>query len=104
MEHWADLLQKYQQEEEKMLIAKAEPLRNYLVKFVFPVLIKGLAETAKVKPPDPLTFLAEFLFKENPEGKMFDPSYTLDGEQLLEEYEEVEETLETNIPGNTISE
>ncbi|CAH0551264.1 unnamed protein product [Brassicogethes aeneus] len=99
MEEWTDMLQKYQKEEEKVLTAKAEPLRFYLMRYVFPVLIRGLVETAKVKPPEPLTFLAEFLFKENPEGKMFDPSYTEDGETLLVQYEtNIEGVMLENIP------
>ncbi|XP_018574472.1 adenylate kinase 7-like [Anoplophora glabripennis] len=87
MERWADTLQKLQMEEEKILIAQTEPLRNYLMKYIFPTLTKALIEVAKIKPDDPVDFLAEFLFKENPEGKMFDPSYTRDGEHVLEQYE-----------------
>lgn len=87
METWAKLLQEAQMEEEKILAVESEPLREYLIKFVFPLLAKGLIEVAGIKPNDPVDFLAEYLFKMNPEGKMFDPSYTRDGEQLVSELE-----------------
>lgn len=86
MEKWAETFQKLQIEEEKILAAQSEPLRFYLTRYVFPILAKGLMEVAKIKPEDPVDFLAEYLFKENPEGKMFDPSYTRDGEHLIESY------------------
>lgn len=88
MEDWTKLLEEAQMQEEKMLAIECEPLREYLMKFVFPVLAQGLIEVARIKPHDPVDFLAEFLFKINPEGKMFDPSYTRDGEQLVTELEE----------------
>ncbi|XP_018322860.1 adenylate kinase 7-like [Agrilus planipennis] len=84
MEQWTSILEQYQLEEEKILAAECEPLRHYLMKYVFPTLSKGLIETAIIKPEDPIDFLAEFLFKENPEGRMFDPSYSRDGQQKLE--------------------
>ncbi|CAH1107322.1 unnamed protein product [Psylliodes chrysocephalus] len=88
MEKWNETLEKLQLEEEKVLAAQSEPLRYYLMKYIFPTLSKGLVEVAKVKPEDPVDFLAEYLFKENPEGKMFDPSYTREGEKILQQYEE----------------
>lgn len=88
MEKWAEIFEQLQMEEEKILIAQSEPLRYYLMKYIFPTLSKGLQEVARLKPDDPVDFLAEFLFKENPEGKMFDPSYTRSGEKLLKRYED----------------
>lgn len=88
MEEWTKLLEEAQMQEEKMLAVECEPLREYLMKFVFPVLAKGLIEVARIKPNDPVDFLAEYLFKMNPEGKMFDPSYTRDGERLISDLEE----------------
>ncbi len=43
------------------------PLRNYLMSHVMPTLTKGLIECAKSKPEDPIDFLAEYLFKNNPQ-------------------------------------
>lgn len=93
MEQWMDMLQSLQQKEQEMLTAQSMPLRDYLMKFVFPTLTRGLLETARVKPDDPVDFLAEFLFKENPEGRMFDPSYTASGEDLLKTIEDFQEQL-----------
>ncbi|XP_063919544.1 adenylate kinase 7-like [Zophobas morio] len=86
MEAWAETLEKLQMEEEKILVAQSEPLRHYLMKYVFPILTKGLIEVATLKPDDPVDYLAEFLFRENPEGKMFDPSYTAECEDLYNEF------------------
>lgn len=95
MEEWTKLLENLQGEEEKLLAVQCEPLRNYLMKYVFPTLAKGLIEVARIKPHDPVDFLAEFLFRENPEGKMFDPSYTRDGEELLSKVQDdVEEIID----------
>jgi adenylate kinase len=86
MEAWTETLEKLQMEEEKILVAQSEPLRHYLMKYVFPTLTKGLIELATLKPDDPVDFLAEYLFKENPEGKMFDPSYNAECEDLYGEF------------------
>lgn len=91
VEEWSKLLEELQMEEEKLLVAQSEPLRNYLMKFVFPTLTRGLLEVAKIKPTDPVDFLAEYLFKENPEGRMFDPSYTRNGELIERKYKEQSE-------------
>ncbi|CAH1164273.1 unnamed protein product [Phaedon cochleariae] len=88
MERWAETFEKLQKEQEKILAAQSEPLRFYLMKYIFPTVSKGLIEVAKLKPDDPIDFLAEYLFRENPEGKMFDPSYTREGEKILVEFEE----------------
>lgn len=85
LEEWSRSLEKLQKEEEKLVIAQSEPLRNYLMKYVFPTLTKGLIEVANYKPQDPVDYLAEYLFKENPEGHMFDPTYTREGELLSDD-------------------
>lgn len=41
MEKWAETLEKLQMEEEKVIAAESEPLRFYLMKFVFPTLTRG---------------------------------------------------------------
>ncbi|KAK9717325.1 Dpy-30 motif, partial [Popillia japonica] len=85
MEQWTRSLENLQKEEEKLIIAQSEPLRNYLMKYVVPTLTKGLIEVASCKPPDPVDHLAEYLFRENPEGHMFDPSFTRAGELIAQE-------------------
>lgn len=101
MEDWTKLLEELQSEEEKLLTVESEPLRNYMVRFIFPTLARALIEVARIKPYDPVDFLAEFLFKENPEGHMFDPSYTRDGERLMEDVEKDMKGLIENITNNT---
>lgn len=101
MEEWTRLLEELQMEEEKLLTVESEPLRHYMIRFVFPTLARGLVEVARIKPYDPVDFLAEFLFKENPEGHMFDPSYTRDGEKLMEDVERDMKGLIENVVNNT---
>lgn len=100
MEKWAETFEKLQKEEEKLLAAQSEPLRSYLMKYIFPTLSKGLIEVAKIKPEDPVDFLAEYLFKENPEGRMFDPSYTREGQRILEDYETHVENVRMSVQKN----
>ncbi|XP_029171988.1 adenylate kinase 7-like [Nylanderia fulva] len=84
MKDWTNLLEKLKQEEEERLCILAEPLRQYLTKYVFPTLTEALIEVAKLRPEDPIDFLAEYLFKKNPEGKMFEPDYTETMSMLLD--------------------
>ncbi|KAL6435641.1 hypothetical protein ACFW04_005516 [Cataglyphis niger] len=84
MKEWTNLLEKLKQEEEERLCILAEPLRQYLTKYVFPTLTEALIEVAKLRPEDPIDFLAEYLFKKNPEGKMFQPDYTETMSMLLD--------------------
>ncbi|GBG32878.1 Adenylate kinase 7 [Hondaea fermentalgiana] len=53
--------------EAALLRARAEPLHNYLMEFVMPTLSKGLIETCRTQPDDPVDFLAEYLFKHSGE-------------------------------------
>ncbi|XP_028032525.1 adenylate kinase 7-like [Bombyx mandarina] len=83
MEYWSELYALLREEEEAALAAASEPMRNYLVQYIFPTLTKGLLEVAKLRPNDPIDFLAEYLFKQNPTGKMLEPGYNLQAEKLL---------------------
>lgn len=56
-------VEEVRKQEKDTLEVQSEPLRNYLVKYVMPTLTAGLIEVAKVRPDDPVDFLAEFLFK-----------------------------------------
>ncbi|XP_039315610.1 adenylate kinase 7 [Solenopsis invicta] len=84
MMEWTNLMDKLKQEEEERLCILAEPLRHYLMKYVFPTLTEALIEVAKLRPEDPIDFLAEYLFKKNPEGRMFEPDYTETMSMLLD--------------------
>ncbi|XP_034824612.2 uncharacterized protein yrt [Maniola hyperantus] len=83
MEYWSELYSLMRDEEEAALAAAGEPTRNYLVNNIFPTLTTALLEVAKLRPKDPVDFLAEYLFKLNPSGKMLEPGYNLQAEKLL---------------------
>jgi adenylate kinase len=60
-------LAEIEQEEVEQLESQSVPLRNYLMTHVMPTLSKGLIECAQLKPSDPIDYLAEYLFKNNPQ-------------------------------------
>ncbi|XP_062947666.1 adenylate kinase 7 isoform X2 [Cynocephalus volans] len=64
---WNKQLEEVKREERELLEAQSIPLRNYLMTYVMPTLMQGLNECCKVRPDDPVDFLAEYLFKNNPE-------------------------------------
>lgn len=66
-EEWSKRLEEVKREERELLEAQSIPLRNYLMTYVMPTLMQGLNECCKVRPEDPVDFLAEYLFKNNPE-------------------------------------
>lgn len=53
--------------ERAMLEQRKGPLKAYLMANVIPVLTKGLIEVCNQRPEDPVDYLAEWLFKHNPE-------------------------------------
>jgi len=66
-------LAELQQKERELLEVRSIPLRNYLMQNVIPTLTEGLIEVCKLKPEDPVDYLAEWLFKNNPvEEELFD--------------------------------
>nr|XP_006632319.1 PREDICTED: adenylate kinase 7 isoform X1 [Lepisosteus oculatus] len=66
-EEWNRRLEEVKQQEQEQLEAQAVPLRNYLMRNVMPTLTQGLLQCCRVKPDDPVDFLAEYLFKNNPQ-------------------------------------
>nr|XP_033808371.1 adenylate kinase 7 isoform X3 [Geotrypetes seraphini] len=66
-EEWSKRMEEVKRQERELLEAKSIPLRNYLMKNVMPTLIQGLSECCKIRPEDPVDFLAEYLFKYNPQ-------------------------------------
>ncbi|KAM9645076.1 adenylate kinase 7 isoform 4-T4 [Trichechus inunguis] len=66
-EEWNKRLEEVKREERELLEAQSIPLRNYLMTYVMPTLMQGVNECCKVRPEDPVDFLAEYLFKHNPE-------------------------------------
>lgn len=41
-----------------------------------------MLEVARIRPADPIDYLAEYLFRENPEGKAFDPAWNANMHEL----------------------
>lgn len=64
---WAARLEEVKREEYELLETQSIPLRNYLMKHVMPTLTEGLMECCKVRPEDGIDYLAEYLFKNNPQ-------------------------------------
>lgn len=64
---WAERLEEVKKQEKELLEEQSLPLRNFLMKHVMPTLTKGLMEVCKIRPDDPVDYLAEFLFQNNPE-------------------------------------
>uniref|UniRef100_A0A8C9FF52 Adenylate kinase 7 n=1 Tax=Pavo cristatus TaxID=9049 RepID=A0A8C9FF52_PAVCR len=62
-------LEEVNKQEQELLEAQSIPLRNYLMRHVMPTLMQGLNECCKIRPDDPVDFLAEYLFKNNPDVK-----------------------------------
>ncbi|XP_068630658.1 adenylate kinase 7-like [Battus philenor] len=93
MEYWSELYGLMREEEEMALAAAGEPMRNYLVQYIFPTLTAGLLEVAKLRPKDPIDFLAEYLFKLNPTGKMLEPGYNLKAERIMGKIKILDEAL-----------
>ncbi|KAI1895313.1 hypothetical protein AGOR_G00105010 [Albula goreensis] len=66
-EEWSKHMEEVQMVEQGLLEAQTAPLQNYLMKNVMPILTQGLIECCKARPDDPVDFLAEYLFKNNPQ-------------------------------------
>ncbi|PZC85369.1 hypothetical protein B5X24_HaOG201865 [Helicoverpa armigera] len=82
MEYWTELYAMLRDEEEAALAAAGEPMRNYLVHHIFPTLTPALLEVAKLRPDDPIDFLAEKTFKLNPLGTALEEKFNLHEERL----------------------
>ncbi|CAJ1078334.1 adenylate kinase 7a [Xyrichtys novacula] len=64
-EEWHKNLREVEKQEQELLEAHCLPLRNYLMKYVMPSLTEAMLECSKVKPEDPVDFLAEHLLRNN---------------------------------------
>ncbi|KAL2098532.1 hypothetical protein ACEWY4_005012 [Coilia grayii] len=65
-EEWSQKLEEVRREEKELLEQQSVPLRGYLMQHVMPTLTQGLIECCSTRPDDPVDFLAEYLFKNNP--------------------------------------
>uniref|UniRef100_A0A8C1VCN8 Adenylate kinase 7a n=1 Tax=Cyprinus carpio TaxID=7962 RepID=A0A8C1VCN8_CYPCA len=52
-------------QEHELLETQSVPMRHDLMKYVMPTVMQGLMDCGKVKPGDPVDFLAEYLFRNN---------------------------------------
>jgi len=66
-QEWADRLEEVKKQERELLEEQSLPLRNFLMKHVMPTVTTGLIEICKVRPEDPVDYLAEYLFQNNPD-------------------------------------
>lgn len=89
IKQWTRLYKILKKEEAERIRIHSDSLRQYLMKYVFPLLTKGLAMVAKVRPADPIDFLAEYLFRENASGKIFEPGYNFCADHLMILFEEI---------------
>ncbi|NWI49805.1 KAD7 kinase, partial [Calyptomena viridis] len=67
LEEWNKQLEEVKRQEQELLEAQSIPLRNYLMKYVMPTLMQGINECCRIRPDDPVNFLAEYLFKNSPD-------------------------------------
>merc|ERR1712105_521238 len=67
MHEWAERLAEVHRQEAEAFEANSLPLRNYLMTFVMPTLTEAVHECTRVRPEDPVDFIAEYLFKHNPQ-------------------------------------
>ena len=58
-----------QKEEKKVEDVKTLPMQAYLDKTVMPLVLEGMAEVSKVKPENPIKFLADYLIRHSNEKK-----------------------------------
>ncbi|XP_031717540.1 adenylate kinase 7a [Anarrhichthys ocellatus] len=64
-EEWQRDLSEVERQEYELLEAHSLPLRNYLMKHVMPSLTEAMLDCSKIKPEDPVDFLAEHLLRNN---------------------------------------
>ncbi|XP_043998532.1 adenylate kinase 7 isoform X1 [Gambusia affinis] len=65
-EEWTQSSEEARMLEELYMDNLTDQMRSYLMKNVVPTLGKGLIECCRTQPAEPLDFLAEFLFRNNP--------------------------------------
>ncbi|XP_029966673.1 adenylate kinase 7-like [Salarias fasciatus] len=62
-EEWKKNVSEVKRQEDELLEARALPLRSYLMKHVMPSLAAAMTDCSKIKPEDPVDFLAEHLLR-----------------------------------------
>uniref|UniRef100_A0AAR2L749 Nucleoside-diphosphate kinase n=1 Tax=Pygocentrus nattereri TaxID=42514 RepID=A0AAR2L749_PYGNA len=67
LEEWNKNVKEVKKQEHELLETRSIPMRHYLMKYVIPTLTQGLLECCKVKPEDPVDFLAEYFLRNSSE-------------------------------------
>ncbi|CAK58275.1 unnamed protein product (macronuclear) [Paramecium tetraurelia] len=52
---------------QRMKQLQSLPIRNYLDQTVVPILLQAMTEVAKVRPSNPIDFIAQYLISNNPD-------------------------------------
>ena len=66
-------LQSIREEQKEQLDQKSQPIRQYLMDNLVPILTDGLIEVCRTQPDDPTDALAEYLFKRSLDVPYPDP-------------------------------
>ena len=67
-------LEQIKEYERDVLDAKSQPIRQYLMDNLVPILTEGLLEICKRTPTDPVDYLAEYLFRRSLDVPYPDPT------------------------------
>lgn len=67
-------LEQIKEYERDILDAKSQPIRQYLMDNLVPILTDGLLEVCKRTPEDPVDYLAEYLFRRSLDVPYPDPT------------------------------
>ena len=67
-------LDQIKEQERDILDTKSQPIRQYLMDNLVPILTDGLIEVCKRIPEDPVDFLSEYLFKRSLDVPYPDPT------------------------------
>ncbi|XP_051510717.1 adenylate kinase 7a isoform X2 [Myxocyprinus asiaticus] len=65
IEEWNRNVMEVKKQEHELLEMRSIPMRHYLMKYVMPTVTQALVECCKIKPDDPVDFVAEYLFRNN---------------------------------------
>jgi len=67
-------LERIKEQERDLLDTRSQPIRQYLMDNVVPILTEGLIDVCKKLPEDPVDYLAEYLFKRSLEVHQPNPA------------------------------
>ncbi|XP_045464592.1 adenylate kinase 7-like isoform X2 [Harmonia axyridis] len=68
---------------ERILAPKIEKYRTFMANNILPILFEAIMKVVETRPNNPIDYLAEYLFKHNPKGQMYNPKYSRNGEKPI---------------------